>query len=233
VTSTPVLLVLSACTTAVIHALIPDHWLPFALLARNERWSDRRLVALVGLTGALHVAVSLVLGAALAVAGSAASRLATGRAGASLETLAGALLVLFGIGYGAWAHRREARAHAQAPPHGPGAHAPGTLHAHGHLLSRFSGRAASAGALVAIIGISPCVLLQPILFASAAEGAGVALAAAAGFAACTIGTMLVVAMLARRGLDRLDFRFFTRWGDLLSGLIIAAIGIAVLVEGLR
>src|SRR6185436_17763591 len=35
VTSTPVLLVVSACTTAVIHALIPDHWLPFALLART------------------------------------------------------------------------------------------------------------------------------------------------------------------------------------------------------
>jgi len=224
VTSTPVLLVVSACTTAVIHALIPDHWLPFALLARTERWSDRRLVALVGVTGALHVAVSLVLGAALAFAGSAASRAADGRAGASLETLAGGLLVLFGIGYGVWAHRREARAHA---------HAPGTLHAHGHLLSRFSGRAASAGALVAIIGISPCVLLQPILFASAAEGRGIALAAAAGFAACTIGTMLVVAMLARRGLDRLDFGFFTRWGDLLSGLIIAAIGVVVLVEGLH
>ena len=96
-TSTPVLLVLSACTTAVIHALIPDHWLPFALLARTERWSDRRLVTLVGLTGGLHVAVSLLLGAALAFAGSAASRAAAGRAGASLETLAGGLLVLFGI----------------------------------------------------------------------------------------------------------------------------------------
>jgi hypothetical protein len=233
VTSTPVLLVLSACTTAVIHALIPDHWLPFALLARAERWSERRLVALVGLTGVLHVAVSLVLGAALALAGSAARRAAAEGIGASLETLAGGMLVLFGSAYGLWAHRREARAHAHAPD-GPGAAAAGPhLHAHGHLLSRFSGKSASAGALVAIIGISPCVLLQPILFASAAEGRGVALASAAGFAACTIATMLVVATLARRGLERLDLGFFTRWGDLLSGLIIAAIGIVVLGEGLK
>ncbi|HET8946424.1 MAG TPA: hypothetical protein VFQ07_05535 [Candidatus Polarisedimenticolia bacterium] len=226
-TSTPVLLVLSACATAVIHALIPDHWLPFAILARTERWSERRLVALVGLTGVLHVAVSLALGVALAFAGSAAGRVAAERTGASLEAFAGGLLALFGIAYGLWAHRREARAHAPGP-HAHGGGAPGSLHAHGHLLSRLSGRNASAGALVAIIGVSPCVLLQPILFASAAEGWGTAAAAAGGFALGTIATMLVVAILARRGLERLELGFFTRFGDLLSGLIIAAIGLILL-----
>ena len=229
-TSTPVLLVLSACSTAIIHALIPDHWLPFALLARAENWSERRLLSLVGLTGALHVLISLLLGAALAFAGSAVARAAE-RIGASLETIAGALLLVFGLVYGTWAHRREARAHH--PGHGGhGDSAPDRLHAHGHLLSRWSGHRASAWALVAIIGISPCVLLQPILFASAAEGPGVALAAGAGFAACTIATMLVVAAVARRGLERIALGFFTHWGDLLSGLIIAAIGVAVLFEGL-
>jgi hypothetical protein len=231
VTSTPVLLVVSACATAVIHALIPDHWLPFAILARTERWSERRLVALVGLTGMLHVTVSLGLGAVLAFAGSAAGRAAAQRTGASLEPLAGGLLALFGIAYGLWAHRREARAHAPGHhTHGDGAL--GSLHAHGHLLSRLSGRSASAGALVAIIGISPCVLLQPILFASAAEGWGIAAAAAGGFALCTIATMLVVAIVARRGLERVDLGFFTRYGDLLSGLVIAAIGLIVLIRGI-
>ncbi|HEV8198489.1 MAG TPA: hypothetical protein VGS03_00550 [Candidatus Polarisedimenticolia bacterium] len=230
-TSTPVLLVVSACATAVIHALIPDHWLPFAILARTERWSERRLVALVGLTGMLHVTVSLGLGAVLAFAGSAAGRAAAQRTGASLEPLAGGLLALFGIAYGLWAHRREARAHAPGHhTHGDGAL--GSLHAHGHLLSRLSGRSASAGALVAIIGISPCVLLQPILFASAAEGWGIAAAAAGGFALCTIATMLVVAIVARRGLERVDLGFFTRYGDLLSGLVIAAIGLIVLIRGI-
>ncbi|HZN04070.1 MAG TPA: hypothetical protein VFD06_10865 [Candidatus Polarisedimenticolia bacterium] len=229
-TSTPALLVLSACSTAIIHALIPDHWLPFALLARAENWSERRLLSLVGLTGALHVLVSLSLGAALALAGSAAARMAE-RIGTSLETIAGALLILFGIAYGVWAHRREARAHDRgvAAHDGP---TPARLHAHGHLLSRWVGHRASAWALVAIIGISPCVLLQPILFASAAEGTGVALAAGAGFAACTIATMLVVTAVARRGLERIALVFFTHWGDLLSGLIIAAIGVVVVCEGL-
>lgn len=228
-TSTPALLVLSACSTAIIHALIPDHWLPFAILARAENWSERRLLALVGVTGGLHVLVSLLLGAALAYAGTAAGRAAE-RIGTSLETIAGALLIVFGLAYGTWAHRREARAHEHGGTESGSA--AGRLHAHGHLLSRLSSRRASAWALVAIIGVSPCVLLQPILFASAAEGPGVALAAAAGFAACTIATMLVVAAVARRGLERVAFGFFTHWGDLLSGVVIAAVGVAVLCEGL-
>jgi hypothetical protein len=41
------------------------------------------------------------------------------------------------------------------------------VHGHGHLLSRLSRGYLSGGTLVAIIGVSPCVLLQPILFAAA------------------------------------------------------------------
>src|SRR4029450_1635303 len=52
--STAVLLFLSSCTTAIIHALIPDHWLPFVLLSRVERWSERRGAAVPGRGGRLH-----------------------------------------------------------------------------------------------------------------------------------------------------------------------------------
>lgn len=221
--STALLLALSSCATAIIHALIPDHWLPFALMARAEKWSDRRTLGLVALTGTIHVAVSIALGLALAAAGRSGARRLAASLGASLDTLAGALMVLFGIGYGLWAHRREARAHEHA-------HA-GPLHAHGHLLSRLTRGTLTGGALVAVIGISPCVLFQPILFAAASEGTGAAVAVALAFTAGTIGTMIVVTLVAIRGLRRLRLSFFTRFGDLLSGLVIAAIGLVVLLRG--
>ena len=227
--STSVLLFLSSCSTAVIHALIPDHWLPFVLMSRARSWSERRTLILVAVTGAIHATVSLLLGGVLILVGSSTARGLAERLGASLEALAGALLIGFGLIYGFWAHRREARAHGHA--HGDHATAgPEPLHAHGHLLSRFSRGYLSGGALVAIIGISPCVLLQPILFAAAAESAVAAVAAAAGFAFCTVGTMTGVALLATRGIQRLNPAFFTRYGDLVSGLVIAAIGLLVILE---
>lgn len=243
--STAFLLFLSSCATAVIHALIPDHWLPFALMAKAEGWSEKRTLGLVGLTGLLHVAVSLAVGALFVMAGDQTRGLAE-RLGARLESVGGLLLILFGLAYGIWAHRRERRAHAPEEGHAGHDHAghahaghahtvaegasDGRLHAHGHLLSGLSRGRVSGRMLVAIIGISPCVLLQPILFAAAAEGGRAVAAAVAGFSICTVVTMLVVTWIAVQGLARVRLAFFTRYGDLLSGLVIAAIGILMLLE---
>lgn len=228
--STGVLLFLSSCATAIIHALIPDHWLPFVLMARTENWSQRRTVLLVALAGLIHVMVSFAVAAGvILLAGSPARHLAE-RVGASLELLAGLLLVLFGLVYGISAHFREARAHAHG---GGGTNAPPDhIHAHGHLLERWFHGAITPGALVAIIGVSPCVLLQPILFGAAGQGALVMIAAASGFAICTLATMIAVTMAAGHGMNHLDLPFFTRFGDLLSGLLIAGIGVYVIVQEL-
>jgi hypothetical protein len=232
VASTAVLLFLSSCSTAIIHALIPDHWLPFALMARAQGWSARRTVALVGLTGAIHVTVSLALGVGIIMIGEGQARRVADHLGASFGSLGGGLLLVFGLVYGVLAHRREARAHAghDQGTEEAGKHPAPSIHAHGHLLSRWSRGTPTGGALVAIIGISPCVLMQPILFAAAAESVVAAVASAAGFAACTIGTMIGVTWAAMHGMRRLDLRFFRRYGDLISGLLIAAIGVFVIVQ---
>ena len=224
-TSTAVLLVLSSCATAVVHALIPDHWLPFVLLARSQRWGDRRITLLTGLAGLLHVMMSVIAGALAIAMGATSARGLAERVGRSLEFLSGLLLVLFGVAYGVWAHRREARVHGHP---GESAAGEGGLHAHGHLLERWFRGAITGGALVVVIGMSPCALLAPILFAASAEGTAVIALAALGFASCTIGTMVGITLFASRGMRRLDLPFFTRYGDLISGVLIAVIGFVLM-----
>ncbi len=221
-----------ACGTAIIHALIPDHWLPFVIMARSQRWSERRTLLLAGLAGLLHVLVSIAVAAAGIAVGAGSARHLAEYAGRSLEFFAGVLLVIFGLGYGILAHRREARAHAGGNPETGDPIGDGHVHAHGHILERWFRRAVTGGALVIIIGISPCALLVPILFAASAQGILPLVAAGAGFAACTIGTMIVITFLASRGMRSLRLPFFARYGDLISGLMIAAIGIIVLLEEL-
>jgi nickel/cobalt transporter (NicO) family protein len=237
VTSTAILLFLSSCATAVIHALIPDHWLPFLLMSRSQGWSERRTATLTGLAGFLHVLMSIVVGALVILLGATSARGLAERAGQSLEFLAGLFLLVFGLVYGIWAHLREAQVHARPPrtrqgepeAGGPGTlHTHGHLHGHGHLLERWFREAVSGGALVVIIGISPCALLAPILFAASTEGPGALLAAALGFATCTIVTMVTVTLFARRGMRRFELPFFTRYGDLISGVLIAIIGLLIM-----
>ncbi len=220
-----------ACWTAIIHALIPDHWLPFVLMARAQNWSNRRTLLLVSFAGFLHVLVSIAVAAIGMGLGAGSARYLAENFGRSLEFLAGILLVIFGLGYGILAHRREARAHGRDAEPGGNAEAGGRpLHAHGHLLGRWFHRAITGGALVVIIGISPCALLVPILLAASAQGAVPLIAAGTGFALCTIGTMVLVTFFASRGMSRIQLPFFTHYGDLISGLMIAIVGIVVILE---
>jgi len=226
VTSASILLFLTSCGTAITHALIPDHWLPFVVMARTQRWSDARAALLAALAGLLHVLLSILIGTTVIVAGRGSAEHLAARADRPLGFLTGAMLVLFGVGYGVWAHRREARVHGGTPGDGG---EPGHLHAHGHLLERWFRRAVSGGALVVIIGISPCAVLAPILFAASVEGPAALVAAAAGFAVCTIGTAVIATLIAIRGLRRLNLAFFTRYGDLLSGALVAAVGFLIMI----
>ena len=231
-TRSALLLFLSSCSTAVIHALIPDHWLPFVLMSRTERWSERRAAALTGLAGFLHVVVTLLAGALTILVGSATVEGLAQRTGRSLGSLIGLLLVVFGASYGLFRHLREARVHAAAsagaatPGDPPAAH----VLAHVHLLERWFHGALTAGTLVVVVGISPCALLVPILFAASANGAGALLATALGFALCTIGTMVGVTLVATRGMRSLDLPFFTRYGDLISGALVSAVGLLLMLH---
>ena len=227
-TRTAFLLLLSSCSTAIIHALIPDHWLPFVLMSRVERWSERRAAALTGVAGLLHVLVTMLAGGLTILVGSPTIEDLATRTGRSLEFLGGLLLVVFGVTYGIWRHRREARVHARVDraPADPGDH----VHAHGHLLERWFHGALSAGALVLVIGISPCALLVPILFSASVEGTGALLASALGFALCTVGTMVGVTVFAMRGIRRIDLPFFAHYGDLISGALVSAVGLLMMLH---
>jgi hypothetical protein len=197
-------------------------------MARIERWSERRVMALTGLAGLLHVLVTMVVGGATIAAGSGTLQGLAARTGRSLGFLGGLVLVAFGVSYGLWRHHREASAHARSggPPASPSRH----LHAHGHLLEHWFRGAVTARTLVLVIGISPCALLVPVLFASAVEGAAALLAAALGFALCTIGTMTGVTVLAVRGMRRIELPFFTRYGDLISGALVAGVGLLMMLH---
>ena len=51
------------------HAILPDHWLPLAVLGRTRRYRLSRVARLSGLAGVAHVLVSIVLGAVIIVVG--------------------------------------------------------------------------------------------------------------------------------------------------------------------
>ncbi|HEV3232658.1 MAG TPA: hypothetical protein VG245_10445 [Candidatus Dormibacteraeota bacterium] len=122
------LLVLAAATVAVLHSILPDHWVPLAVVGRTQRWSLLRVARISGLAAAGHVLASLLLAGLVAAVGLRFQRQIDVQQG----HIVGAVLVLTGLGFLAWGltghgHHHEHGAGQDGPGHGADEHRP---HAH-------------------------------------------------------------------------------------------------------
>ena len=205
----------AAVSIGALHTLAPDHWVPFAALARAQNWSAGRTARVTFLCGFGHVTVSALLG----LFGLLFGRAIFEKAGARMEAVAGVLLVGFGLAYGLWGMRRAAgrRVHGHA-------HA---RYDHVHDASR-----TTAWSLFVLFSADPCVAVIPLLFAAAPLGtvptAGIVLL----YEAATIGTMIALVLPARAGFASLRLPWLDHWGDAVAGGVIAATGLAVMALGI-
>jgi nickel/cobalt transporter (NicO) family protein len=101
-------MLLAAAGIGVGHAILPDHWMPLALLARTRRYPFGRVARLALAAAVTHVLMSVVFGAALAAVGlrlrEAVARHADLAVGGVLVATGVALLVLEVAGRG---HRHD------------------------------------------------------------------------------------------------------------------------------
>jgi ABC-type nickel/cobalt efflux system permease component RcnA len=218
-------LLAAAATVGPLHTLAPDHWVPFAAVARARRWSVARTTRVTLACGTGHVTVSVALGALGLATGLAMLR----ELGARMESVAGLLLVGFGLAYALWGLRHAARheLHGEHAPHDHG-------HAHGHHHSadhvHDPGRL-SAWSLFAIFSADPCVAVLPLMLASAPLGWARTLAVVLVYELATLATMVALVLPARAGVDALRLPWLDRYGDAAAGALVAAVGVTVSVLG--
>lgn len=118
------LLVVAVLAVGVFHTLVPDHWLPIALIARQQGWTKSEVARAAALAGTGHAVSTLLLGLIVWIAGVA---LAT-KFGNLVSVISSVAL----IGFGGWiavaallSLRSGGHGHLHGHSHG---HGPG----HGH-----------------------------------------------------------------------------------------------------
>jgi hypothetical protein len=230
-----------AAGIGALHTLAPDHWVPFAALARAERWSLRRTALVTASCGLGHVTVSVLLGAASLVVGLELIQ----ALGARLENIAGVLLIGFGVAYGAWGWHRAMRDRIHGHMHEvlPGHHhAPsGQLdlshprqHAHHHHHHRVPdhGPRRTAWTLFLLFSADPCVAVIPLMFAAAPLGWGATLLVVLTYEGATILTMVSLVLPMKAAVSAIHGQWADRYGDALAGAVIAVVGVVVAVLGI-
>ncbi len=230
----------TAFSIGLIHTLLgPDHYVPFAAMARAGGWSAAKTLLVTGVCGIGHVAGSVVIGLV---------GLALGVAVLKLEDLEGLrgdlaawLLIGFGLAYFVWGLVRASRKLPHTHAH---LHADGTLHAHehthdvGHLHVHHDATPASAlrrpppvpWILFLVFAFGPCEPLIPLLMYPAAKASLVAVVAVVGaFTFATVATMMLAVAALRSGVAWVPTRNTQRHAHALAGLAVLACGMLVLV----
>jgi nickel/cobalt transporter (NicO) family protein len=197
----------AAASVGALHSMAPDHWVPFAALARARGWSAGRTARITLLCGFGHVTVSAALGLVALLLGIQALRIW----GERLESAAGLLLMAFGLAYGVWGLRQAM---------------------HRRLHSHQVDSSATAWTLFLLFSADPCVAVMPLVFAAAPLGAGAATAVVAIYEVATLGAMVPLVLASRAGASRLHWHWLDRYAHGAAGGIIAAVGLAVTLLGI-
>jgi ABC-type nickel/cobalt efflux system permease component RcnA len=215
------LLVAAVGAVGVLHTMVPDHWAPIALIARQQRWTRGETARAALQAGTGHVVSTLLIGLAVWVAGVAFAT----RFGQAVSTLSSVALIAFGgwIAISSWRELRAVGGHH----HHDHAHAGDEREPH-DAAPAVTAKRSTRTALLLILGSSPMIEGIPAFFAAVKYGPALIAAMAVVFAISTIATYVVLCVSSAEGLQRMRFGKLEEYGEVLSGAFIAAVGIVFL-----
>lgn len=205
-------LAVAAISLGSLHSLAPDHWVPIAAVARARNWSKARTARVAFLCGLGHVTVSVLLGLLALMFGAQLFE----ALGERMVSVAGLLLIGFGVAYAIWG-LRGAFAHRI---HG---------HHHHHYDHVHDASRVSTWSLFLIYCADPCVAVIPIMFAAAPLTLTETVSIVVAYEVATIGTMVALVALAHSGAQLFKGKWIERYGDSAAGTLIVVTGIVVAV----
>ncbi|HEY5187606.1 MAG TPA: hypothetical protein VII87_01140 [Solirubrobacteraceae bacterium] len=211
-------LIIAAAGVGFGHAILPDHWVPLAVVGRTQRYSLGRVARLAGLAGVAHVLVSLVLGGIIIGIGLQFRHSVE----SAQNAIIGGLLIATGVGFAIF----ELTGHGHS-------HAHDHHHAHDHAHEDDHTDAPHRRSVLAVMvpfgaAASPDLTILPVFLAATTAGAGAAIGALIAFAAVTIATIVVLTLLAAAGGYQIGGQWLDRWGNAITAGVLVVIGTLVL-----
>ncbi len=227
-------LAVAAITIGSLHSLAPDHWVPIAAVARARDWSRGRTARVAFVCGLGHVTVSVLLGLLALMFGAHLFQ----SLGEQMVSVAGLLLIGFGLAYGIWGlrgalaarlHGHHAHPHDHDDHHGHTDHHCHHHHRHDHYDHVHDASRVTTWSLFLIYCADPCVAVIPILFAAAPLSAAETIALVVAYEIATVGAMVTLVTLAHSGAQMFKGNWIQRYGDSAAGALIVATGIVVAI----
>ena len=198
-------IIISSFVLSVIHASIPNHWLPMVAIGKVERWKKGTTLWATAISGFAHVASTILIGI---VVGWAGYKLASSYSYIS-RVAAPAILILFGVIY--FVRNFIGKHH------------------HEHFGEKPAPNTPFATVVLSLsIGMffSPCVELESYYFTAGTFGWTGIIGVSIIYLLVTVIFMVVYVALAIEGINRYKFQFLEKNEKLIIGIVLIVVGIA-------
>lgn len=200
------ILAFSAGFVGLVHSLAPGHWLPVVLMAKSKRWSIKTAILGATVAASGHIILSILLGLSSILLG---ARFLSNYE-SEIERYSGLGLAIFGFTYAGISFFRHSACHGHTH-HGP---------------NPKNGRKTPFIFLFSV-GFSPCVAVLPVFAAAAVQGMPSMILSLLFFAFGVLLSLIGSTLLVTLGLIKLDHPLFEHYGDVITGVGVFLMGIAL------
>ncbi len=207
------ILLVSTASIAFLHALAPDHWMPFAAIGKARNWSKPKLIWITFISGIGHVGSSIVFSIIGILLGFSLYKF-KGIEGNRGE-IALWLLIGFGIAYMLWGVKKAREKKYKNIS-----------------VEECNSRTVAVWTTFAVIVLGPCEPLIPLVFLGYSYGYAGIIAVSVVFSVITIIMMLTQSLLAFMGIQWIKNDITDRYSHAFAGLVIALTGAFVMVLGI-
>ncbi len=207
-------IIIGSFLLSIVHASIPNHWLPIVAIGRSEKWSFKETLSVTALTGFAHTSSTILIGILVGFIGyrlSESYELIT-------EYIAPSILIILGIVY-LFLDYRENKNNQH--------------HEHEHInvdeIRKRGNKKAIIASLSFAMFFSPCLEIEAYFFVASSQGwGGIAVVSIVYLTVTIIGMMLLVA-IGSKSITKLKFHFFEHHEKALTGGVLLILGILSLL----
>lgn len=194
-------IIVGSLVLSLLHAIIPNHWLPILAIGRKENWSLKEILFTTGIAGSSHVASTLLIGWALVLFGSAASE------NFKLITPYIAPVVLISIGI-IFIYRHYKHKHF---------HVPDQQHQNSKLKMILT--------LSMAMFFSPCLEIEAYYLAASTQGIWWITLMSSIYAVVTLSGMIAWVTIAYHGLNKFNWHTLEHEAGIVTGVTLIGTGI--------
>lgn len=201
-------IIIGAFLLSIVHASIPNHWIPLVALSKAEKWNEKTTLGITAIAGFAHTLSTIIIGIIVGFFGYKLS----GSYSFIVGVIAPGILILLGIIYLILSMKDNKHHH----------------HSHEINIDEVKKKTTTAIILTLTISMffSPCLEIEAYFFVASKLGWQGIITVSVIYTVITISGMLLLVWLGMKGVKKIKSHFLEHHEKTITGILLIVLGIA-------